>query len=100
MLTQEDLQAIEALFIAERQQTKKIVREEARAVVKEELSLNNKVMGTIIRVELSEAKKEIVKAMTSVLREIVTHVKKQDNTLDDHEARITQLEEDNKFLPH
>ena len=90
MLTQEDLQAIGALFdkrfTQEREFTRQIVKEEARAIVKEKLALNNKVIGTIIRVEIAEAKQEIVKAMKAGFRAIVAHEQKQDKQLDNHQS--------------
>ena len=72
----------------ERKYTKEIVRDTVDA--------NNKVLGTIVRVELTTAKQEIVAAMKTGFRETATHTKRVEQKLDkiteDHEERIGHLE--------
>jgi hypothetical protein len=53
-------------FEAEREHTRKIVKEE----VKEALAANNKVLGTIVRVEIAAAKEELVKKIERKLTDL------------------------------
>ncbi len=93
MLTKDDLHAIGELLLA----SEKRIRQDM--VTKDDLAANNLILGTIVRAELAATKQEIVKAMKAGFQAIVAHEQKQDKTLKDHETRIHQLEEDNKFLP-
>ena len=92
MLTTDDIRAIGELFIAEREQTRKIVGEETRKIVKEELVANNTVIGTIVRVEIATAKQEIAATVTTGFRETVKRI----NQLDE---RVEELEKETG-LPH
>ena len=104
MLTQDDLAAIGGLLESRlRPIDKKLETIEKTMVTKSDLSANNRIFGTIVRAELAETNKRIetiAAAMKAGFQEVVKHSKKMEQKRDDHENRITQLEEDSKFLPH
>jgi len=82
MFTKDDVQAIGELFKSERQETRKIVREEIRLMVKEELSANNTVIGTIIGVEIASATQSIATAVKTGFHEIVKHINHLDELVE------------------
>jgi tryptophanyl-tRNA synthetase len=88
-MTKEDLEQIGKLLEAERVYTRKIVQEV--------VEVNNKVLGTILKVELAETKQEIAATMKTGFQETAKQIKrveqKLEKTLEDHEERIEQLEE-------
>jgi hypothetical protein len=86
-MTREDLEQIRKLFEAERGHTRNIVREV--------VDVNNKVLGTIFRIELSETNR-LIDTIAKDTKELQKGQKqleqKLDKTIEDHEERITQLE--------
>lgn len=84
-MTKEDLEQIGELFVAEREHTKKL------------LEANNRIFGTIFKVELSSTKQEIVAAAKAGFQETAKQIhrveQKLDRVAEDHKARITRLEE-------
>jgi hypothetical protein len=71
-------------LVAEREHTRKIVREE--------IAVNNPVIGTVFKVELAEAKQDIVKGVNKGFQEIVVELKEQGQ-------RIEILEEHPELKP-
>jgi bacterioferritin (cytochrome b1) len=87
MNNDELLRAIGELIHASEQRIRKdlVTKQDVREIVKEELSLNNKVIGTIVRVEIVAANEKLEKSIEKKLK--------------DQENRISQLEQDHEF-PH
>ena len=87
-MTKEDLEQIGKLFEAEREHTRKIVREVVEA--------NNRILGTIIKVELAETNKRIdataqdTKELKKGQEQLERHL---DKSVQDHEERIEIIEE-------
>ncbi len=100
MLTKEDLQAIGALIKDSEERIRKDM------VTKSDLEANNKVLGTIVRIELAEMNKRIdsvATAMKAGFQETFKQIRRVDEKLDnktkDHGDRIEIIEE-HVGLPH
>lgn len=91
MLTKEDLQAIGELFVAEREHTKKL------------LEANNRILGTIFKVELAETNKRIdankqdVKALKKGQERIE---QKLDQVIEEDTEERLEIIEEHLGLPH
>ncbi len=94
MLTKEDLQAIGELILSSEERIRKDM------VKKSDLEANNRVLGTIFKVELAETNKRIdavAAAMKEGFQETTKQItrmeQKRDKTAADQEERIERLEE-------
>jgi|SRR6266496_3735490 uncharacterized coiled-coil DUF342 family protein len=93
MLTKEDLlQFGELLDSRLRPIDKRLENLEKNMITKSYIETNNRVLGTIFKVELASSIQEIIKAMKAGFQEIVKKIAKLDKTAEDHEDRIVTLE--------
>ncbi len=97
MLTKEDLQAIGALIKDSEERIRKDM------VIKSDLEANNRVLGTIFKIELASTKQEIAAATKAGFQETAKQIQRVEQKLDkaiqNHEDRIEIIEE-HIGLPH
>lgn len=96
-MTKEDVQQIGELL---EPINKRLDGIEKNMVTKSDLEANNRVLGTIIKVELAESNKRIdaiVAVMNTGFQETTKQIKrveqKLDETAEDHEERMKRLED-------
>jgi ferritin-like metal-binding protein YciE len=97
MLTKDDLQAIGALI----RHSEECIRKDT--VTKRDLEANNRLLGTIFKVELAATKQEIMAAIKGGFQETTNQIKRVEQKLDravqGHEERLEIIEE-HLGLPH
>lgn len=94
MLTKNDLKAIAKTIRPLIKAEGDLIRKDM--VTKNDLRVNNGIMGEIFRIELSAQKHEIAKAMKTGFREMVKVIRRlkelYDARLEEHEKRIEKFE--------
>ena len=98
-MTTEDLEQIGKLLDASLEPIKK------NMATKSDLEANNRVLGTIFKIELASTRQEIVSVVKAGFQETAKQIKrieqKHDKKLEDHEERIERLEQDTSpAIPH
>ena len=97
MLTKDDLQAIGALIKDSEERIHKDM------VTKRELDANNRLLGTLFKVELASTKQEIMAATKAGFQETTNQIQRVEQKLDkavqDHEERLETIE-GHLELPH
>jgi len=68
-------------LITEREETKKIVQTETRKIVHEEIALNNKILSTILKIEIAGQTQKIMNAMKIGFGEIAQRLNKHDQEI-------------------
>lgn len=62
--------------------------------VKDIVEGNNRLLNTLLKVEITAKAQEIVKAVTTGFQETTNHIKKFGQRLNDHEERIQGIEKE------
>jgi Na+/phosphate symporter len=97
-MTTEDLEQIGKLLDASVEQIKK------NMATKSDLETNNRVLGTIFKIELTSTSQEIISVVKAGFQETARQLKrieqKHDKKLEDYEERIERLKHDSPAIPH
>ncbi|MHB8598392.1 MAG: hypothetical protein ACYDER_16435 [Ktedonobacteraceae bacterium] len=67
--------------------------------VKEIVEGNNRILSTLLKIEMTATAKEIIKAVKTGFQDTANQIKQLGKKLEDQENRISHLEQDQEF-PH
>lgn len=95
MLTKDDLRAIGELL---EPINKKLENVTTKQEVKEIVVGNNRILSTLLKVEIAAQAQEIIKAVSAGFQETTNQIKQLGKKLENHESRLSQLE-DPEALP-